>query len=204
LGKDDQQLPGKEPVVYEKYSCKITLPGERWRWFEAPDLEKGDGFIVHDSMANVILKIMPAEDDKLTDTFAQNFEKGVLMGTGGKKIGSRRITYKGRPCYELAASVSTFDMETTTRVLVVGGFSYSLAVSIPSKAARLVSASDVFERCFEFTETIEPDKSQGVDSESGSKPGSQAPGGWLLWGGLAVLIGGAGVLILFIQKRKKA
>lgn len=204
LGRDNQQLPGKEPVVFERYSCKIILPGKLWRWFEPPELEEGKAFIVHDSMANVMLEIRPAEVDELTDSFARNVEAGVLSATGGKKVKNRRITHQGRPCYEFTAFVDVLDAETTTRLFVAGGFLYSLTASIPSKATSLVSASDVLDKCFEFTGTIEPEKSQDADSQADSESVSQASGGWLLWGCLAVLIVGVGILFLLIRKRKKA
>jgi|GEM_PF-4844729 len=203
LGKDNQQLPGKEPVIYEKYSCKLVLPGEEWRWHEPPDFERGRGFIVLDGMANVVLKIQPAEDDKLTDIFARNFEGGVLRATGGKKIGSRTITYKGRPCYEFAVLMSgSPNVETTTRLLVERGYAYGITISMPSRATRLVSASDILEKCFDFTEIAEPEKSIAADSDSEMKPANSG-GGWLLWGGLAVLVMGAGLVALLILKRKK-
>jgi len=189
------------------YRKNLAWPGEKWRWFKPPNLEEGQGFMELANVANVILSIRPTEDNEHPDAFLRSFVGGVLKATGGKKTGSRKITYKGKPCYEFTILLGgSPNVETTTRVFVAEGFSYRLTISMPTRASHLISVSDVFERCFEFTGTIEPEKSQGADSESGSESDSEsaASGGWVLWGGLVVLVVGAGTLILFIRKRKTA
>lgn len=202
LGEGNQNLPGKEPVVYEKYSCKLMLPGEGWRWFEAPELEAGKAFIVHDSRANVVLIIRPTEQTQLSDGYVRGLERGFLKATGGKKLGSRKITYKGLACYEFTAFVSVTNEEATARMFVAEGFLYSLTVSVPPEATNLVSVSDIFDKCFEFTGTISSEWLYDVDAEY--EAALEAIDRRVLWGCLPVLVVGVGILILIRRKRKKS
>jgi len=203
LGREARQLPGKEPVVFEKYSCKLRLPGEGWRWAYPPDLEKGSAFIMHDGVASVTLRIRPTRQDKLTDLYVQDLEGGFLERTGGRKIGSRKITYQGQACYEFTSSASIVDAEATTRIFITEGLLYSLVVGVPPKATHVVSVSDIFDRCFEFTGTVTSEW-RDIDPEyEAARAAEDAFNERLLWGCLPVLIIGIGILILIRQKRKK-
>jgi len=204
LGRETQQLPGKEPVVFEKYSCKLRLPGEGWRWAYPPDLEKGSAFIVHDGVADVMLRIRPTKRDELTDLYVQDFEGGFLKRTGGRKIGSRKITYQGQACYEFTSLAGIVDAEATARIFITEGFLYSLVVSVPPKTTPPISVSDIFDKCFEFTGTV-TSKWGNVDPEyEAERAAENAFNERLLWGCLPVLVVGVGILILIRRKRNKS
>src|SRR5207249_4005265 len=124
---------GQDTRTFPEAECSYTLPGNDWEWLD-PGLIKagvGRGLVFAKSTKGLIFNLQfdpLKENEKVTSNAFESFEVGYLRSGQQKKRGSRRLTFRGVPSYQIDAELAG-GQRNAARIMYANNKFYFLLVT---------------------------------------------------------------------------
>src|SRR5262245_56089176 len=96
----------QETRTFPEAECSYTLPGKDWQWLDPSTVQKPGGetivFVHNPNGLRFTIRFHGLKQGQRTDATAfESFEWGLLQTTRMKKSGSKHISFKGVPSYQI-------------------------------------------------------------------------------------------------------
>ena len=122
------QAAESKTKLLEKFSCRISLPGEGWGW-ERPERITGAICVAVNQDEEVVFSLAATKASKpaqVTDQAIAGYEKGLLQSGLVVKRGGRKMTFKGVPCYQFEGTHVEGGDTVVIRLFIAHGWAYQL------------------------------------------------------------------------------
>ena len=189
-------LAAGSPVVAQTRSffdaqCSYTRPGVEWEWVDTKGVQTGESartLVVarNPSGLTFTLRYRPKDQRPEANSFGV-FEHNLLAAGKYKKLGSRRLFFKGAVCYEIDVQTIPGDECSRIRLLFANDKAYLFSVTYTPGPLGPEEETDYIFRGFEFR----PPEDRPGEGETDTALGrlyDDVP--TLVWVGLLVLLVG--------------
>ncbi len=144
--------PGASTKDLPQYRCRLTLPDDSWQWQEPPVPGAAASAISRDGLSLALLVIRPKRPTPgLVDAVIRGFEQGFLESSQARKVGGRKLEFRGVPCYELTARVEAQGVDCIVRLFLANDLSYQVMVLGPAGVVRAVPDMEKLFGAFQFS-----------------------------------------------------
>jgi len=113
--------------VFSAQGCRYTLPGPSWEWVDEAEVPHGVFMARDDTGLVMTLIVQPAlEGATIGSEFIAGLERGARKNDLIVKRGSRKIRFKGVPCYQMELLMKSERKTAVNRIFIDRGTIYGL------------------------------------------------------------------------------
>ena len=115
--------------TFSDQHCTFSLPDDTWTWGQPEAVPKSLAVATNEKGgAIVLLAISAPKGARLDKTFIEGFESSFLKGGTFAKTGSKTLSFKGIPSYQLEVKGEEGRIRGIIRVFIARGFCYQVQI----------------------------------------------------------------------------